>query len=448
MLLNILRAAHRFPMHFTELSTLSATGTASVGGTLTLPFATLNNGTSTFSAAPTGTVSESPTFNMAVLETQEFYKGMLAPVSASELSTYLEEGLQAELIFTLAFGEILYQHETNGPFEIIENNFHKLKDKNTPFCGQPQLSWDQGLNEYACFRAVLRALVDKGLTIEPTHEVTNLGPLISQASFGDLRWLNGLDPKTLKITAVDQKSCKSNGDACPEGLDGLPQKQKDALTKGLELYRVQKEDSDFRLCFDQPFQQNPSSEEIVPVPPGKNSADLPTIIARSQISAKLICRSRLPEGVKLDRDSSKRDSKSTSGKRLAFYDKGRGNEAFSLQMEPRSTEGMIYFLGEIARCSLRLDSLSLCSIPTIRVPYHKTDDVVFAVSKGDPEPTPAEDRLRVIDVTWSGDRYTVNVDPTAVDRSGQVLRIITQLLALNRSAKDFPAPAVVPIITH
>jgi hypothetical protein len=29
-----------------------------------------------------------------------------------------------------------------------------------------------------------------------------------------------------------------------------------------------------------------------------------------------------------------------------------------------------------------------------------------------------------------------------------VLRMITQLLALNRSAKDFPAPAVVPIITR
>jgi hypothetical protein len=29
-----------------------------------------------------------------------------------------------------------------------------------------------------------------------------------------------------------------------------------------------------------------------------------------------------------------------------------------------------------------------------------------------------------------------------------VLRILTQLLALNRSAKDFPAPAVIPILSR
>jgi hypothetical protein len=40
------------------------------------------------------------------------------------------------------------------------------------------------------------------------------------------------------------------------------------------------------------------------------------------------------------------------------------------------------------------------------------------------------------------------MDPTGHDRSGQVLRILTQLLALNRSAKDFPTPSIVPIISH
>jgi len=123
MLLNIVRAAYRFPMHFTELSTLSGTATVSVGGTLTLPFATLNGGNSTFSAAPTGTLTDSPTFNMAVLETQEFYKGMLAPISQAQLATYVEEGLQRELVFALAFGEVLYQPATAAPTVSIENNF-------------------------------------------------------------------------------------------------------------------------------------------------------------------------------------------------------------------------------------------------------------------------------------------------------------------------------------
>jgi hypothetical protein len=53
-----------------------------------------------------------------------------------------------------------------------------------------------------------------------------------------------------------------------------------------------------------------------------------------------------------------------------------------------------------------------------------------------------------ITVKFAGRDCAVSIDPTGQNRSGQVLRVLTQIVALNRSAKDFPAPAVVPIIAR
>jgi hypothetical protein len=93
-------------------------------------------------------------------------------------------------------------------------------------------------------------------------------------------------------------------------------------------------------------------------------------------------------------------------------------------------------------------------MPTIRVPYRSPahqEDYLFRVSELAQRPSGAISAESVdgkIAVDWNERRYEIEIDPSAQNRSGQVLRILTQLLALNRAAKDFPAPAIVPIITH
>jgi len=467
MLLNIIRAANRYPMHFTELSTLSGTQTASVGGTLTLPFAVLNGGNSVFSAAPTGTLTDTPTFNIAVLETQEFYKGMLAPISENQLANYVDEGLQRELIFALSFGEILYQPVAAAPTATVENNFHRLKSDNAPLCvggfhyqatddagrKKEREAATEGRSEYSCFKDILRALVEKGLTLEQTKEIKNWGPPLPESAFADPKWLNGLDTKTIKIIPLMEADCIQKKDTCPEGLEGLPPKRRDELKEHQQLFRIQTQSSDYRYCFD--LAPNASSSTTVTRPEETRDFDVPAKIKRASIDRKLICRKRLPANDKPE----KLDSPGAHSA-LHLTDPERGNEEFVVQVQPRSTEGIIYFLGEIARCNLALDPLSVCNtLPTVFVDYRKppqsSEDVLFAVStkklKQAPaqgEPASSNAATHLIAVDWSGERYTVNVDASAVDRSGQVLRIVTQLLALNRSAKDFPAPAVVPIISR
>jgi hypothetical protein len=457
MLLNIVRAANRFPMHFTELSTLSGTGTLTAGGTLTAPAGILNGGMATGSLAPTLSVTETPTFNIAVLETQEFYKGMLKPLTLEQVATYVDEGLQPELLYTLAFGEMVYQKAmTDDPIK-LENNFHPLDKTKAGACpGQmiPTAGNAATFSEYSCFRSVLRALLDRHLTVEKLRSVTNLGPLMSAATMSDLQWLRGLDPKIFSIVSVNRDACRETddqgpADSCPEGLSGLPPEQRDLLERKQALYRVQTESTDYRFCFDEAYQ-----------PPHTDSStwtDLPNRIAQAHIPAEVICRDRLPKRFKEPRESAdfrgSTDDKTKLKGRLALNvvlrDSSKGKDAFSLQVEPRSTEGVVYYLGEITRCETGLDKLSVCSQPTVYVPYRNAEDILFAVSRSEVTP-PSRDEWDggKVAVNWGGKRYAVSMDPEAKDRSGQVLRVITQLLALNRSAKDFPTPATVPIISR
>jgi hypothetical protein len=503
LLLNILRAANRLPMHFTELTTLSGTATMTVGGTVTVPVGILNGGMNTGSVAPTASIAETPTFNAAVLETQEFYQGMLKPVSVTQAATYIDEGLQPELVFTLLFGSIQYQALPNAAASLIENNFHPIKCENLPPSPEaPPDQWngcpttspapganvptvksvgpcrDRTVSEYWCFREVLRALLERHLTTEPTEEKVNVGPLLNQASFNDPKWLSGLDPKTYKIASVDLKACINKADSCPEGLAALPPEQRNALARHELLFRIQKDSNDFRLCFDEdpgpePVKNSARKSNATPPPPLPVREDAASRIKETKLPRELICKSRIPEpktpdvpelpkpgatnaptaypelspGAVLEAPSARQGS---YGIRLPAP--GQPDQFFSVQFQPRSTEGIIYFLGEISRCQLLLDRSQACSLnlmPTVRVTYRNPageEDRLFTVCTR--ECTENAPHTEHIEVGWSGERYLVPMDPTARDRSGQVLRVLTQLLALNRSAKDYPTPAVIPVISH
>ncbi|MDP9066531.1 MAG: hypothetical protein M3O06_11785, partial [Pseudomonadota bacterium] len=256
LILNIVRAANRFPMHFTELSTLSGSGTVTTGGALFLPFASLNGAGSAFSAAPNASVSETPTFNVAVLETQEFYKGMLTPITLDQASMYLSEGVQPELIFKLVVGAILYQQPPGAKVATFENNFHRLKAENANRCPAEGAN-AQVVNEYACFNDVLRALLSRNLTTEQVHSVINVGPLVGQGAFNDLKWLNGFDSKVYKVASIDRAACEAASDGCPEGLAGLPDEQRRTLNRGERLFRIQKDNAGYRFCFDEDLNKRP-----------------------------------------------------------------------------------------------------------------------------------------------------------------------------------------------
>jgi hypothetical protein len=110
-------------------------------------------------------------------------------------------------------------------------------------------------------------------------------------------------------------------------------------------------------------------------------------------------------------------------------------------------EDIIYYLGEIVRTELRLGGRE--PFPLLVDLHTPQPDGSFAIRSVTPFRLYAgggEDPS--IDVTHNGLVYSVKIDPAGNDRSGQVMEIVLQLLALHNSAKDLPAPSVIPVISR
>ncbi|MEN7535682.1 hypothetical protein [Aurantiacibacter flavus] len=88
-LLNIVRAAHRFPLHFTALSTVNGNVSLSVSSELTIG---LGDVLDPSEALLTTGVSTNPSFQAAVLASEKFQRGIQAPLKQDLIAYFLEEG--------------------------------------------------------------------------------------------------------------------------------------------------------------------------------------------------------------------------------------------------------------------------------------------------------------------------------------------------------------------
>jgi hypothetical protein len=112
----------------------------------------------------------------------------------------------------------------------------------------------------------------------------------------------------------------------------------------------------------------------------------------------------------------------------------------------RSVEQIFLFLGEIVRTELRLNAGEANA---------SSDQGAFTDEKDDDPANPiprylfrVEQRMPVngeISANFHGTYYTVAADPSGSDASSQVLAILTDLLALQSSAKSLPAPNVIAV---
>jgi len=123
MLLNILRAKDRMPMHFTSFKVvngdLSLSASAELG--LHLPGESLSRsfdgdgmltarelGEGVRSAAPSirGAIETSPGFELAIYDNQEFQRGVLMPVRESVIEYYLQSGWKQDFLTALLVGRV------------------------------------------------------------------------------------------------------------------------------------------------------------------------------------------------------------------------------------------------------------------------------------------------------------------------------------------------------
>lgn len=103
LLLNILRAKNRQPMHFTALTKVLGRLTLQSSGSLGLDIPFGGDAASTFPLSPSLTLTQtsSPSFDVVSLDSQEFMKGILSPIDKSIFKFYLDQRWPPEVLLHL-----------------------------------------------------------------------------------------------------------------------------------------------------------------------------------------------------------------------------------------------------------------------------------------------------------------------------------------------------------
>jgi hypothetical protein len=104
LLLNIARARHHEPIHFTGVSNIAATFNFQVNAGATPPLGGLEGG---FLLSPIfgGSVAENPTISIIPIEGEEFTKRLLTPFQEGMLTLLLRQGVDVDLLLRLMAGE-------------------------------------------------------------------------------------------------------------------------------------------------------------------------------------------------------------------------------------------------------------------------------------------------------------------------------------------------------
>lgn len=124
LLLNIARAQHNEPIHFSGISNIAATMhfQANLGAT---PVLTGSNG-STLMPFIGAVASEDPTISIVPMQGEEFTKRMLAPLTEDKLAMLLRQNVEVDLLLRLAVLE--YRTRENGREEVYHNSPKNLAD--------------------------------------------------------------------------------------------------------------------------------------------------------------------------------------------------------------------------------------------------------------------------------------------------------------------------------
>lgn len=105
MLLNVVRAYHRYPMHFVRFNSLR--GPIGIGApTVTVPTPFGPDFTSQIYNVSTTIKFDQPSFDLQLLDTQDFYRGLMAPIKPDLMQYFLEQGWPQQLILYLFVREI------------------------------------------------------------------------------------------------------------------------------------------------------------------------------------------------------------------------------------------------------------------------------------------------------------------------------------------------------
>jgi hypothetical protein len=503
LLLNIIRASLRRPMQFTGLS--SITGTASASGSLTGGYTHAQNwplirdfglippasssaiaGAITRSSGATASMSGGPTFTVPVLDTQEFYQGILGPLSPQVVDYYVKQGYHPQILFSLFVGRV----------EVIATK--------SPRCERFTFINDvRDEVQFAQFQALSDYLISSGFTTERISDRRQFGPPITMSQ-------RPVGPADAALLLQAYSRAAEAGLELPRAGPDATRARPDAARPDqprpppVTTLAPQKRTTRFRFCFARDIHQEPRwLDDLEPAAfcgqaslrrHAQDRRQKSKVPSRTQTNVEQcgIVRGSEPgaeEGgtaqffdIKLHPMLLERFARIQRAHRDTYHspenffpiDKFRGKDV-TFRFYGRSVESILYFLGEVTRQHLRPED-GKPRIIQVKVhlrygtlPYSECDSVqnggrretksdlyYLTTRKRDTRRTYNCDNLFVLDtglepnafysVTYDGVTYFVPPDPERAGRTTQVLELVKQLLALHTSARTLPQAGVFSLI--
>jgi len=442
MLLNIVRAYLRRPMQFTTVSSITGTATASGGVQYTLPvrvpFRPTTNGASiaAFPPVPSWSFSSSmsggPAFTVPVLDTQEFYQGILKPIPGSIYDLYIQAGYPPVVLFNLFIQKVVVTR-TDGDCKV---------DKHLRRCEHTFKNYVGDDLDFETFQVLAEYLIDAlGLTTEATEppKFDFRGPVRNI----NIRYIGAPDPN-------DAHRAQLAGP--PGGAAAAPA---DTPSKQYGFCFAPKDDGEIGCVGGENAAQICGNKSDKPVKAGAPTQHLKcqgNPVSAAFLSAgksDLHLTGTSKASAIISRALGDRFRKIATKYKTADYDPCSARDLLcelsdtpvTLTFHVRSTASMIYYLGEVVRRQLSPEFGR--PIRPIKVEYGPGRYFdLFVLHEGLPAP---DDFLSVV---YEGSLYSVAGTHGAArhDLSSQVLSILREQIALNSSAKSLPQSSVISVV--
>jgi hypothetical protein len=482
ILLNILRADKQRPLSFTELQSVTSSGTPSGSLGVSVPFAQ-NGGQTAGTFSPTLALSGGPTLSAGFINTQDFYQGILKPIPLSTIDLFVQRGIPSNLLFNLLFSRVIVKKIQDPSVKTPAETFVAINDVGTE-------------RRLAGYQTLIEILLNRGLTTGPgaadsnsfgpplTDEDLAQGDLATKAAAAGMQlkeadWceLSGVEMASLarrapfalsQVKPLLEARCKiitGSDPNAPGGKAQIDQARKD-IAAGLVqaeaplVYRLTKPGANggFRFCIAGPRSVDGQSE----VNPGICRADNELVGHAKPASANTVRIAKLPgaRGPAEDPLCEALNDLGKSGPPLDCHDPNWDGEGFEVELEPRSTYSVIYYLGEVVRRELPPRGADEQGF-TPRFVTVKLGDRLRAIPPGPCAGIPPVsqsgygcenlfylrpgDSRGYLTVRYDGRSYTIPDDALG-GKSNEVLDIVNELIALNHSSKDAPTSSLLTVI--
>jgi len=420
LLLNVVRASQRRPRQFTIVQQITGTATAEGSANLTFPFGP-HVGSTANSGMLTATASGGPSFQVAALESNDFYAGILQPISAQLIDLYIHGEFPHDLLFNLFIEKIVMRRVDPG-----------CEISHLPRCEIVFQNYPGADVQLELFQALVGYLINLGLSTEQIEAPQTKKPA-----------------KNKKKTGNSAGSEDDSDDGSDDSGSDKPQP--------------------YRFCFaprEILYQRQVKPQSICGNQTATSKLDTPVLGRRSKFEAVRIRQEfadLLANIVTKNRPTSEADA--SSDETFAFRQiRSFAGQGVSLAIYTRSTESLIYYVGEVVRRQLYPD-VEINKPRTVKIktgpPFNRFDETpcsddhhplackpLFVLNRNAPPNLSSGSS-----VFYNGNWYAIPADPeagssydTAAGASYTVLTVMRQLLILSTKAKALPATNILTTI--